>query len=85
MAYHREHGVDVRVVRIFNSILDDEQVLYDDGRELRRETVGELARRVGYNRYLPGYQVPAFGAGGFIESSEVAALVGTLRPARATR
>ena len=31
MAYHRHHGLDVRIVRIFNSILADEQVLYDDG------------------------------------------------------
>ena len=43
MAYHRHHGVDVRIVRIFNSVLADEQVLYDDGDELRRETIGELA------------------------------------------
>ena len=46
MAYHRHHGLDVRIVRIFNSILADEQVLYDDGVELRRETVGELAARL---------------------------------------
>ena len=47
MAYHRHHGVDVRIVRIFNSILADEQVLYDDGTELRRETVAEAAARLG--------------------------------------
>ena len=33
-------------MRIFNSILGDEQVLYDDGRELRRERVEELAGRL---------------------------------------
>ena len=49
MAYHRHHGLDTRIVRIFNSVLADEQVLYDDGTELRRETMGELARRVGDN------------------------------------
>ncbi len=38
MAYHRQQGVDTAIVRIFNSILADEQVLYDDGTELRRET-----------------------------------------------
>ncbi len=43
MAYHRQQGVDTAIVRIFNSILDDEQVLVDDGRELRRLTVGEFA------------------------------------------
>src|ERR671928_206015 len=26
MAYHRHHGIDTRIVRIFNSILADEQV-----------------------------------------------------------
>src|SRR3954469_10889526 len=60
MAYHRYHGLEVRIVRIFNSILADEQVLYDDGVELRRETVGELAERLGGSRALDGYQVPAF-------------------------
>ncbi len=46
MAYHSEQGVDTAIVRIFNSILADEQVLYDDGRELRREPVSELAQRL---------------------------------------
>ena len=43
MAYHNQQGVDTAIVRIFNSILADEQVIYDDGRELRREAVSELA------------------------------------------
>jgi UDP-glucuronate decarboxylase len=46
MAYHRQQGVDTAIVRIFNSILADEQVLYDDGRELRREAVSELTGRL---------------------------------------
>ena len=46
MAYHGQQGVDTGIVRIFNSILADEQVLYDDGRTLRRETVSELAARL---------------------------------------
>src|SRR3989337_1729429 len=46
MAYHRQQGVDTAIVRIFNSILADEQVLFDDGRELRREKVSELAARL---------------------------------------
>ncbi|HZT53462.1 MAG TPA: GDP-mannose 4,6-dehydratase, partial [Gaiellaceae bacterium] len=46
MAYHGQQGVDTAIVRIFNSILADEQVLYDDGRELRREPVEALARRL---------------------------------------
>jgi UDP-glucuronate decarboxylase len=46
MAYHRQQGVDTCIVRIFNSILADEQVLYDDGRELRREPVEALGQRL---------------------------------------
>src|ERR671924_552301 len=46
MAYHRQQGVDTAIVRIFNSILADEQVLVDDGRELRREKVADLAARL---------------------------------------
>ena len=48
MAYHYQQGVDTGIARIFNSILADEQVLFDDGRELRREGVarrGGAARR----------------------------------------
>jgi UDP-glucuronate decarboxylase len=75
MAYHRYHGLDVRIVRIFNSILADEQVLYDDGRELRRERVADLAARLGGQVDLDGYRVPAFGAGGRIDAAEASALV----------
>ena len=46
MAYRRQQGVNTAIVRIFNSILADEQVLFDDGRELRREKVSELAARL---------------------------------------
>jgi len=52
MAYHRQQGVDTCIMRIFNSILADEQVLYDDGRELRREAVSELAARLTPSRAL---------------------------------
>jgi nucleoside-diphosphate-sugar epimerase/intein/homing endonuclease len=45
MAYHRQQGVDTSIVRIFNSILADEQVLFDNGEELMRLPVGELAAR----------------------------------------
>jgi UDP-glucuronate decarboxylase len=55
MAYHRQQGVDTAIVRIFNSILADEQVLYDDGRELRRETVSELANRLARYAVAAGY------------------------------
>src|SRR5436189_2794321 len=46
MAYLRQQGVDTGIVRIFNSVLADEQLLYDDGRELRRETAASLAERL---------------------------------------
>src|SRR6059058_500295 len=46
MTYHQQQGVDTCIARIFNSILADEQVLVDDGRELRREKVSELASRL---------------------------------------
>ncbi len=55
MAYHRQQGVDTSIVRIFNSVLADEQVLYDDGRELRREKVSELAARLARFAVAAGY------------------------------
>ena len=55
MAYHRQQGVDTAIVRIFNSILADEQVLYDDGRELHRESVSELAARLARYAVAAGY------------------------------
>jgi nucleoside-diphosphate-sugar epimerase/intein/homing endonuclease len=76
MAYHRHHGLDVRIVRIFNSILADEQVLYDDGVELRRERVRDLADRLGGQVDLAGYAVPAFDDVGVIGPRAAVALVG---------
>jgi nucleoside-diphosphate-sugar epimerase len=55
MAYHRQQGVDTAIVRIFNSVLADEQVLYDDGRELHRETVTELSARLARYAVAAGY------------------------------
>jgi nucleoside-diphosphate-sugar epimerase/intein/homing endonuclease len=55
MAYHRQQGVDTCIARIFNSILADEQVLYDDGRELRREPISELASRLARNAVPAAY------------------------------
>ena len=49
MAYHGQQGVDTAIVRIFNSILADEQVLFDDGRELRRERISELAASLAHS------------------------------------
>ena len=63
-AYHRHHGVDTKIVRIFNSILADEQVLYDDGRELRRERVSNLAARLAPRRVAGAGYSPIGQAGG---------------------
>ncbi|HEX5366651.1 MAG TPA: GDP-mannose 4,6-dehydratase [Acidimicrobiales bacterium] len=76
MAYHRYHGLEVRLLRIFNSILADEQVLYDDGTGLRREPVADLAARLARGGRVDGCRVPAFGPGGAIEPTEASALVG---------
>jgi UDP-glucuronate decarboxylase len=75
MAYHRSHDVPVRIARIFNSILADEQVLYDDGRELRREPVQDLARRL-RGRPLPSeFRVPAFDHDARMRAADTSALI----------
>ncbi|HEX4901669.1 MAG TPA: GDP-mannose 4,6-dehydratase [Acidimicrobiales bacterium] len=76
MAYHRHHGLEVRIVRIFNSILGDEQVLFDDGEQLRRMRADELASRLGASVDLDGYCVPAFAGGGAMCAAEASAFVG---------
>jgi UDP-glucuronate decarboxylase len=85
MAYHRSHGVPVRIARIFNSILATEQVLYDDGRELRREPVEALARRLGRWPLPSGFRVPAFDAQGRMQSAEASALIGHSTSSRCYR
>ena len=62
MAYHRQQGVDTSIIRIFNSVLADEQVLYDDGAELRRETVADLAGRLAGRATAAAYVPRASGA-----------------------
>src|SRR5688572_29298564 len=64
MAYHRQQGVDTAIIRIFNSVLADEQVLYDDGSELCRERVCDLAARLAARGVRATY-VPALVAAGF--------------------
>jgi Nucleoside-diphosphate-sugar epimerases len=66
MAYHRQQGVDTAIVRIFNSVLADEQILFDDGRELHRCTAGELSARLASYSSLAAYaKMPApAGSGG---------------------
>jgi nucleoside-diphosphate-sugar epimerase/intein/homing endonuclease len=66
MAYHRQQGVDTSIVRIFNSVLADEQILFDDGRELQRCTAGELCARLASYSRLAAYAKtasPSIGGG----------------------
>src|SRR5205814_1756162 len=63
MAYLRQQGVDTCIARIFNSILADEQILFDDGRELQRMEVGQLAARLKSRALSAAYQ-PLPSAGG---------------------
>lgn len=78
VAFNQQYGVDVRIARIFNSILADEQVLYDDGRELRRESIAKAADRLGLKLGdipLRGIRVPSYSADGGAVSAEAAWLV----------
>src|SRR5215218_6518377 len=85
MAYYRQQGVDTAIVRIFNSILGDEQVLYDDGRELRRERVDDLARRLARTALAAGYVPRAReGAVALADPAEEYPLDGFTVPAFAT-
>jgi UDP-glucuronate decarboxylase len=63
MAYHRQQGVNTCIARIFNSILADEQILFDDGRELRRCTAAELAASLINYRRPAVYQPKRRGSG----------------------
>jgi UDP-glucuronate decarboxylase len=82
MAYHRQQGVDTSIVRIFNSILADEQVLYDDGTVLRRETVEQAAERFASFALAAGYLPRRLPGGGGSGSASVATAVkrGTAYP-----
>ena len=80
MAYRRTHGVDTSVLRIFNSVLADEQLLYDDGEQLHRGTAQELADRLGLVEAgavpLHGWSVPSFDAERAVKASETTWFVG---------
>ena len=76
MAYHRQQGVDTAIMRIFNSVLADEQVLYDDGVELRRESAEAAARRMSARALVCGYvpagaQVPTAVGAGVLDSHDI--------------
>jgi UDP-glucuronate decarboxylase len=77
MAYRRTHDVDTGIVRIFNSVLADEQLLYDDGEQLHRTTAHELAERLGQPcTALGGWTVPAFDEQRELGPSEASWFVG---------
>jgi UDP-glucuronate decarboxylase len=70
MAYHGQQGVDTAIVRIFNSILADEQVLFDDGRELRRESAEELAQRLALTSRTAVYASRSYGGSAVLGATE---------------
>jgi nucleoside-diphosphate-sugar epimerase/intein/homing endonuclease len=80
MAYRRTHDVDTAIVRIFNSVLATEQVLFDDGTGLQRTTAGELAQRLGLTtagaQPLQGWSVPSFDATSHVSPSDATYFVG---------
>jgi len=62
MAYHRAHGVDTRIVRIFNSILADETVVLFNDHDMHLEPIGTYVNRVESRLTLepPNILVPTF-------------------------
>lgn len=62
MAYHREHGLDTRIARIFNSILADETVLLFNDETLHLESISDYADHLGSRLSMepPRMLVPAF-------------------------
>lgn len=56
--YHRQNNVDIRVVRIFNSLTGDQKVLYYIGEELHYETFAECYDRI--NGDISNVSVPCF-------------------------
>ena len=46
MAYHRIHGIDTKIVRFFNSICADQNVVVFRNGDLHLEPVGEYAKRL---------------------------------------
>lgn len=56
--YHRQNNVDIRVVRIFNSLTGDQKVLYYIGKELHYETFAECYDRISGD--ISNVSVPCF-------------------------
>jgi UDP-glucuronate decarboxylase len=61
MAYHRAHGVNTHIVRIFNSILGDQPVVFFNDDTLHLEPIEQYATRVALAPGVPRrVLVPAF-------------------------
>jgi UDP-glucuronate decarboxylase len=62
MAYHRYHGVETRIVRIFNSILADERVVLFNDERIHTESIGAYAEGLERGENISGtsIRVPAF-------------------------
>ncbi len=60
MAYHRSHGINTKIVRIFNSVLADETVIAFDEAGMYVGPVGEFADRVRHDHASRRVLVPAF-------------------------
>ena len=60
MAYHRVHGVDTKIIRIFNSVLSDQTVVAFDEDGMHLGPVGELADRIRSDHERRTVLVPAF-------------------------
>lgn len=56
--YHRQNGVDIRVVRIFNSLTGDQKVIYFKGSQLYYETFEECYNRI--HKDISDVSVPCF-------------------------
>ncbi len=68
MAYHRYHGIDTRIVRIFNSILADETVYFFNDNELHIEKVEKYWESIEKSGvYSRKIFVPSFDENGKIE------------------
>jgi UDP-glucuronate decarboxylase len=78
MAYHRAHGVDTRIVRIFNSILADERVLLFNSDEAHLTQIEEYADSIERDGLIRPrrIRVPAFDPRtGCISLQEASALI----------
>jgi UDP-glucuronate decarboxylase len=61
MAYHRYHGVNTGIIRIFNSVLADQPVVVFNDNDIHIQPVGEYAESVRLQAKLPReVLVPAF-------------------------